>query len=294
MSKITDEERALLTEEEIAGMEEGEDFDEGTPDTEDAATTATADEPVKPGEEAIVINDDGDDDEQQEVPAKPDDTGEPPATAQDEPEQEPAARAPVRRGMALPDDFEQQVEAIGTAKDDLIAKFDEGDVDVREYQKALDDLNRKERELERLKDRVEYDQRTRQDHWVNVDVANFMRDHTEYAGNEVLWDLLDRKVRELQAKSDNEFDPQILSDAHEIIVKALPNAFSNAPAAATDKPKAVPKKTVPSLGSMPAANVDQPGDGKFDWLDRLFETDQVKAEQELAKLSEADQNEYLA
>lgn len=291
---ISDEDRALLTAEELAGMEEGTEFDEGQADdaidiTDDVNAAGT-----KPKQ-------DGDgDDEDDSKPAPNVDT--PPAAQEDEVEPvakpEPAAQATLY--TTLPDDYDERVTSIAAAKDDLYAKFDEGDLTNAEYAKQLDDLNKQERALERVKDQAEYDQRQRYHNWVNVTVRSFLDTHTEYASNDMLTNLLDQEVRKIQGAADNDTDPQILLDAHAKIAAAFPQIFSKqeAPSQQERKPAAPSiKPTVPTLARTPAANIDQPGESKFDWLDRLQEADPLKYERELEKLqrsNEAEFNEYMA
>ena len=305
MPKYTDEELSMLTDEEREGLDESQDFDEGQDQPEDKDGADTADE--KP----IVVkdeDDDGDDDK-----AKPDaddgddkakdtaaESDDDPAKAkQDDPaaDDTPAGEddaPPARRPTALaqlPEDYDDQVAKIGTDKEALVGKFDEGDITMSEYHKELDALNRKERELERLKDRVEYEVRAAATHWRDVVVAGFLDKHPEYQDNQMLLGLLDQEVRKQQVANEDQFNPDYLTNAHKHISAGLPQVFKQAKAEAKPK-REIPQ--VPSLANVPAADVDQPGDDKFAMLDRLADKDPVAYERALDKLSEAEREEYLA
>lgn len=304
---ISDEDRALLTEEELAGMQEGEDFDEGQEEGDGQDDQGNGDDADKGGQgddkSASGSNDDatqrqadqGGDDQGQEGQGGDDDDAA--GAGRDD-----GAPAPVSFETVLPDDFDDQVAAIKANKKELAKQFGEGDLDVETYQEKLDAENARERELERLQDRAEYDLRQRRQTWVNVHVAGFMREHPEYK-TPVLQGALDLEVRKLQASGNyiNDTDPQILIDAHEQIAAQLPGAFGQPaakPAQQDQKPAAPAKKpTVPTLANVPAANIDQPGAGEFDMLDRLLESDPLKYQNELDKLARtnpAKYEEYLA
>ena len=207
MPKYTDEELSMLTDEEREGLDESQDFDEGQDQPEDKDGADTADEkPIVVKDEddegdddkAKPDADDGDDEAKdtaakpEDDPAKADDPDKASAAADDPPAGEDDA-PPVRRPTALaqlPEDYDDQVAKIGTDKEALVGKFDEGDITMSEYHKELDALNRKERELERLKDRVEYEVRAAATHWRDVVVAGFLDKHPEYQDNQMLLGLL--------------------------------------------------------------------------------------------------------
>lgn len=297
---ISDEERALLTEEEIAGMEEGEDFDEGQEEGEGegepaaAAAAAPADDAA--AQAAAQAEADA---AAAEAAAKPAGEGNEGQDDQGTPTREP--KQPVNFQPELPADYDDQVKRIADAKKTLFEQFDEGDISNAEYATKLDELGKEERELERLRDRVEDATRARYETWVNVHVGGFLAQHPEYQTNPMLMGVLDNEVKRLQSQAEIDTDPQILVDAHAAISKAFPGVFGEAkPAPAgqqeAKKPATPPaaKPTVPTLANVPASNIDQPGEGRFSYLDRLSETDPLRFEAELAKLSPADQNEYLA
>lgn len=299
---ISDEERALLTDEELAGMMEGQEFDEGQPEPEAGAQTQT---------EGAQTNTDDDDDDDQDG-KKPDADDEQAAAdaaaadaqaqgrddgAQEEQQQQPVA--PTQTYTQLPDDFEQQVSNIEAAKNELYTKFDEGDLTTADYAKQLDELNKQERALERLRDRAEYDQQQRWSNWANVTVAGFLSNHPEYSGNDMLMGLLDQEVRKLQQQSDTFDNPQYLADAHAKISGAFPQIFGASTTDSQDKKADPPAKprTVPTLAGVPAASIDQPGDNKFAQLDDLAVKNPLKYEAELERMRSTNPalyDEYMA
>lgn len=298
---ISDEERALLTDEEIAGMEEGEDFDEGQEEGEDDTTAAAAAAPADDAAAQPAAQAEADAAAAAAAADKPADD------ANDKPAGEAEQGTPTREtGKSvnfqpeLPADYDDQVTRIANEKKTLFEQFDEGDISNAEYASKLDELGKQERELERLRDRVEDATRSRYETWVNVHVGGFLAQHPEYQTNPMLMGVLDNEVKRLQSQAEIDTDPQILIDAHAAISKSFPGVFGEAkpaPAAQQEAKKPTPpaaKPTVPTLANVPAANIDQPGEGKFSYLDRLSETDPLRFEAELAKLSPADQNEYLA
>ena len=66
------------------------------------------------------------------------------------------------------------------------------------------------------------------------------------------------------------------------------------PAQSGAKPDPRKPKVVPNIGSLPAAQANDTDDGKFAYLDRLADSDPLKYEATLAKLSDADREAYLS
>lgn len=309
----------LLTDEERAGMEEGEDFDEsdGADDDEDdaagnegskGATGAADDDAGKQDGE------NGDDDTAgtttddaaataaaAAAAAAPADDGKGNDGAADTASAEDIAFAsvPAVPVSKLPDDFGDKVKAVDSGKAELATKLNEGDIDMVEYHAELDKLNKQERELERTKDRVESNEQRRYETWTNIHVIGYMKQHSEYSNNEMLTGLLDQEVRKLQAsgKFDSDTDPQILIEAHKKISTAFPGTFKEpdpkAKTGKTNEPgKPTPRNTAPSLAKVPASNVDEPGEGEFSSLDRLLETDSLAWERACERLSRSDPAKY--
>lgn len=302
---ISDEDRALLTEEELAGMMEGEGFDEGQPEPEPGAQNGN--QPAGDNEDDDQDGKNPDDDDEQAAAdaaaaaaaqAQGRDDGA--QEEQQQAQQQPAA--PAQTYTQLPDDFDQQVSSIEAAKNDLYTKFDEGDLTTAEYAKQLDELNKQERALERLRDRAEYDQQQRWNNWANVTVAGFLNSNPQYQGNDMLLGLLDQEVRKLQQQSDTFDNPQFLADAHAKISEAFPQIFGastqEGQGKKADTPATAAKaRTVPTLAGVPAASIDQPGENKFAQLDDLATKDPLKYEAELERMRSTNPalyDEYMA
>lgn len=307
----SEDELAMLTDDERASIAEDEQAEEAVDtETADTAQAEQAAEEQSAEPEATATEQAGDEEEPPEVAdgeteeAAADGTSEAETndgTAENEPQEAEAEQQPTvaPNTAKLPDDYDTQVEQVATDKNALVEQFDEGDMSMADYHKQLDTLNRKERELERVADRVEYETKLAEDHWVNGTVRTFLSDHAQYNDNPVLLGLLDTEVRKLQMASDNPFDPVHLSMAHGEIKKALPQIFEQPtehpgtqPAKKPVKKRDIPE--VPSLANVPADDLGSVDDGKFASLDRLAQSDPIGFEQALAKMSDAERDEYLA
>lgn len=292
--KHTDEELAGLTEEERAGLLEGEDGDDqGTqPETDeakpdDAGTTTDTDDDAKP--------DDGEESPTRETEPNAETGG---TGTEDEPQRDDgkdAYNGPYLNATA-PDDAQAKLDDITARKDELIAKFDEGDIDVREYQRQLDGLYREERAIEQDQFKAQISTEMRQSAWVNQHVKGFLKDHKEYSENQALFGALDLEVRKLQAKADDPFDPAILEDAHKNLrdnALALLGVVDEKPATERAPAAAKQERVVPpTLGKLPAAQIEDTTNGRYAVLDRLADTDPLKYQDELAKMTEAELDAY--
>lgn len=314
--KITDEERALLTDAELAGLEEGEEFDEG--EGQDGAEAGATDADAGGKDAAAASGQEADDAGEGE--------GEGESTGQgnaDDAAAEAAAAAAATAAAAgdagkdaatddeldtftnvkplavakLPEDFDDKVKAIEDGKSELGTKLNEGEIDMVEYHAQLDKLNKQERELERVKDGVEASERQRYATWTGVHVNALFERHPEYRKNERLTGMLDQEVKKLQASDgySSDTDPKILIDAHKNLAEAFPGVFkAAAKAAAPAKKEPVKHASAPSLAKVPAADTDQPGEHEFSHLDSLLERDPSAYERELEKLARTNPAKYDA
>lgn len=319
--KYTEEELAELTEEEreaILAEDDGDDDDAGADTTDaDEAAAAAADDPAadKGGEDDDPDADpDADPDDDKKKGAKEDDPAgddDPNAGGDDDPDADQAA-AQQRPDSApplvadIPEDYDDQVKAVTDAKQKLIDDFDEGEITAREYHQQLEEQNRKERELERIKDRAEMASQMAEQQQVNDwkrTVSSFLNDHPQYKppadenDSNPLYYALDAEVRRIGG-ADPDMPPEdVLAEAHKRILKATGQQEAD-PAADKDPAprKPAPRKPVdapPNLGKVPAADVDDIQGGKYAKLDRLAETDPLAYEDALAQLPEAEQEHYL-
>lgn len=283
-----------LTAEEIAALQEDDGGDATTTDetTTDEGVNAdtTNEDPSSADDGTAAAADDG-------AAA----AAEPEPTAAAEPAAEPSAEAsaPAQQAPILvveaPADADAKLAKITEDKAALLTQFDDGDITTKEYQAQLDALNKQEREIERAVDRAtlaaEMEQQRQRNEWER-DVNAFLAANTQYKDNPRLYRALDQEVRDVanseEAKSMT--GAQIIAKAHANLAEAF--GFQ-APAAAKAAPKqAIPKPgVVPSLHNVPSAQVEDTSGGKFAALSRL---DGVALEEALAKMSQAERDQYLA
>lgn len=224
-----------------------------------------------------------------------------------EPEATPAS-APILVAEA-PADAEAKLSDIAIKKDELLTKFDDGDMTAKEYQRELDALNKQEREIELAVHKAslaaEMEQQRQKNEWIST-VNRFIVANPVYDPQKSprLYRALDAEVRDLAVKPEaaNWTGEQILAEAHKNLAAEFgfaaqkeaqddiaKNALKNA------KKHPIPKPDLPpTLAKVPAAQVSDTAGGKFAALDRLMTADPIKYEEALMKLSDAERAEYLA
>lgn len=279
-SKYTEEELAGLTDEERAVLEESHD------DPEEPLEEAYGDAPEseEPEEQEDQEGSDEDSVEEPEAEAQP--------TADDE------DVAPVYTAQQ-PSDVDTKLTELNAKKEELASKFDDGDITAKDYQKELDALNKQEREIEREVFKAQLAEEMRQQQQRNEwqrDVKEFLAEHQEYSKSKVLYGTLDNLVKEIARDPENAAlsGPEILAKAHAQVQEAIgilvpKTATEKAPVVATKQAKKLP----PTLGKLPAAESTEVAGGKFAVLDRLAETDPLRFERELSRLSDSDRERYL-
>lgn len=202
-----------------------------------------------------------------------------------------------------PADADAKLAAIGEKKGALLEQFDNGDITAKEYQSALDALNKEERTIESAVQKAQIAAEMRQQQEVNNwmgQVQTFTtKDHPEYSTSKVRWMALDAFVKEIGSDPANASmsGAQILAEAHKRVVEDLGEAQTKGKATTDGKQRplkgstAEPPKT---LAKVPAAESNTMEDGKWAALDRLAATDPVALEEKLMKLSEAERDAYLS
>src|SRR5690606_7261895 len=197
----------------------------------------------------------------------------------------------------VPEDAAEQLEAIAKQKEELVQKFDDGELTAKEYQLELDKLAKQEREIEQAQFKAKLAQEMAEQQARNawLQTGNqFLSEHAEYRQYPLRYKALDLAVRELAAQEENQglSGREILEKAHEQIVEQFGLARAD------EKPEGKKRrKTIeapPTLANVPAASATETEDGRWAKLDRLMETDPERYERELAKLSDADRDAYLA
>lgn len=281
---LTDEERAALEDDDTVEEGEGDESTDGDEGEGEGADTGDADA----GDDA------GDADA-----AAADDAG---AEAAESNTEQPAGQqtesAPILVAQA-PADADEKLSAIATAKEELLTKFDDGDITAREYQLELDKLSKQEREiewgLEKAKLAGEIEQQRQANEW-KATVDGFIAENSRYnpQTSPRMYQMLDMEVRavatsdEFKNRSDAAAGRAILQRAHENLAKEL--GFEIAKPAGKQKQAAPKPNLPPSLHSAPAADVNDTKGGKFAVLDRLSG---VELEAALAKMSESEVNAYM-
>lgn len=288
---LTEEERAALAEE-----------DEGTDPIEGNADDGKGDD--KDGE-----GQDGDNNADPEAKAD-DKAGEadPAKTGEGDPEdngddaKSGEAETVAQQGAPIlvvepPTDAETKLKEISTQKEELITKFDDGEITAKEYQQQLDALAKQERDIERAVERAqlaaEMEQQRLKNEWMAT-VNAFVDANPVYKDNPRLYRALDQEVRDVASSEEGKTmsGAKILAKAHENLTAAfnLPK-----PQMAQDaKPKAPKAEVPPSLHGVPAADANDVTGGKYAALDRLASTNPIAYEEALMKLPEEERNAYLA
>lgn len=216
---------------------------------------------------------------------------------------QPQKTAPQPRGVidaTLPEDYDARVKANAEAQDTLDQKYEDGDISFAEYRKQQRTLERESRELERLQDRAQLSEESRNkavlDHWTAV-INPFTKAHPELSASQEAMNEFDsllqvttRPVLEAggmpgQAEIDKAYRMWCVSTGH-----ALPAAQQTT----TTQQQKQPVKVPPTLGGLPSATQTGTEDGRWAQLDRLADTDPMAYEDALAKLSESDRDAYLS
>ncbi|MFN4169425.1 MAG: hypothetical protein ACK4HD_14055 [Pannonibacter phragmitetus] len=306
LAELTDEERAglaeLLSE---AEAEDGEEADEGYGDAEEADEESEAQD-----------GDEGDSDsedltgEDEEVPsaAADDESGE---TEADESEEE--APEPVRPAFVADPDIKDKISDIDKQLDELAAKFDEGDLTAKELRAQSRALEDQRQELREQIIRADVARDAAVQTW-RSHVGQFIAENPAYKPGTDAFAMLDDEVKRLQVRTENPFDPSLLKKAHQSLVakaRALlgqsgnddptPKADGKKRAEAETKkpgsrqPKSAIGEIPQTLAQVPASDTVEVDDGgKFGYLNRLADSDPLKYEMALARLSQAERDAYLA
>lgn len=201
-----------------------------------------------------------------------------------------------------------KLKEIEDAKAKLDTDVEDGEITMAEFRKKLDDLNKQEREAERVLDKQERDLERVQDKATNIadqernaskaewdkQCSDFLDEHKIYREDNALMQTLNSYVITIAKSEPKLTGPQILAKAHGIVSGAP--AEKPAPAKDGKKPPVVVKKPdlPPNLSTIPAAeSTDTDGDGRWAALDRLRDTDYDAYEAKIGSMSEADRDAYL-
>ena len=286
MSKLTEEELALLTEEERDGYLDDEDDDEGEEGNGDEGAGEGDDDPqddptLAVDDPATAAQADADDQEGDGAETKEDFTTQP----------KPLFNA------ELPADIQAQRTEIDEKEDALDKQFDEGDITFSEHKKALREINQQRNALDRAELKAELAAeayQTQIDNSWQASQTAFFSAHPEInTANDVQMTALDHLVRQ-ETKAVLDKGGVIGVPELERAYAKFKQAFNIADSSPKQQQKQVkpPKNGIvpPNLGTLPAATANDTDDGKFAALDRLEGT---AYEDALAKLTDAQRDEYL-
>lgn len=212
--------------------------------------------------------------------------------------EEPVARRP--RGIVeatLPEDFDDKVKANEEAMDANVKAYEDGDISFSEYQKKQRQLDRESRELDRIKDRAELASESSQqlmlENWrTNMDA--FLVQHPELAVSapkQAAFDHFLKEVTKPVLEANGMPGVREINKAYALWCEE----YNYTPAGGKPDPKQPRKEknVPPTLAGLPASDVNDTQDGRWAVLDRLAESDPLKFEAEMQKLSEADRDAYM-
>jgi len=314
MGALTDDERAALEEADAEEAGEIEAKEAEVDEAVDAAKKAITERDPETGK--FVAKDkakDGGDEFSGEPDKKAEAEAEPAkAAAEPEPEPEPETkpadwelanrpRKTVVPDWEAPEDVEAKLAEIGTKRDALAEKFDNGDITAKEYQADLVKLDDERLDIKLAVKQAEMAEDMRRGQWLNREVPAFLDANPAYRDNPTLHAMLDAQVRHLQVKAMDEggdaLDPAILVEAHKAIsvaIQSLTGVEAPKPEPKPAEPKTYPKRPPPppTLAKVPSADATET-DGAFASLDRLADANPQAFEDAMAKLPEAERERYL-
>ena len=284
---FSEEELAMLSDEERAALEEENDkFEDTKPEPEDKT-----EENDDAGEEKA-------EDESEEKSEEDDEAGDEGESGEAKDDSEkPAAKLPDNVVEAKGDPFIPQledtdVEGYEEKIQELAKLYEEGEMSLAEYTQKTGELAalKTAAELNRRNNEILAEQR-----WEADKAAFFALNPAFKEENDPdLYDALDAKLRRMAAAGelDGMSGPEALTAAAKAVIESrkafMPNEAETKP---DERPRPKPKKVdIPTgLGDVPAAQDNAAGKSKFAYLDDL---EGEALEEAVAKLSEADRIEY--
>lgn len=276
LAALTDEEREGLLDEDLL-----DDEPEGDEDDSDDAGKPAADAGADDADAAG--RDDG---------ANPDD-----GTADAQPEAE-ASNAPALIKSELPADLDAKLADIDKREDELSEKFEDGELTTAEYRAELRKLTGERGEIEKaqLKHSLaeDFNQAQLEANW-NRDCEQFLAKHPEVKASQLRMDAFDTVVRKITAETMTTGKAPGMADLQKAYAEWSEQlGIQSKPAAKDARQGKQSRELPPTLANVPAAEMQDTADGKWAQLDRLMDTDPLAYEAALAKMSEADQDAYLA
>ncbi|HEJ7283124.1 TPA: hypothetical protein SMF87_004576 [Serratia marcescens] len=310
-----------LTPEELAAMQEDDTIEtDDVPEDEPEKAPAEPDDAASAAASAAEETDGLTEEEraaaaeqQQAEQQAADDANKPPAQEEeqpgrddgapvDEPEAKQAPAVPLIRGEK-PADYDQQMAALDAREDALVEKFEDGDITTREYNAEIRKINDERGDLKWQSQKAELAAETSQAQaeaqWYGaVDV--FFQAHPEIQANQTRLDAFDSIVRKVTAETMAAGKVPGAADLAKAY-KQWAEDLGIQPAAKEDKPEnkgqqqqqqAKPRNVPPTLAKVPAADATDVENSKFASLDRLADSDPLKYQEAIDRMSPAERDAY--
>lgn len=315
MAEYTEEELALLTDEERAGLASSDDVEKEGDDDTDGDENEAGDED-QGGDDSSEGDDDGDDDDDDSDgdDEASDDAGDEQADDDDDDADDDDEPAPAPASDRLdPAKVAARLDEIDAEGNALEEKLDNGDISTKEFRAALDKLNADKATLSNALAQQEAQEKALVDAWYK-DVNRFLAKNPELNANETRLRSFDAVVHRVtgDAQYANLSNRKQLEKARDIwrdemgfSEQAKPDDTKDAGKAkakakddgkpAKQKRRSAPPELPPTLHNVPAADVNDADDGKYSYLDALLNAGRnIEYEDALGKLSEAEQQDYLS
>lgn len=295
---MTEEELALLTEEERAGLEE--EHDDELPEDDDTDTGGETDD-----DQQDAGKDDEPNPDDQQQPGRDDGKDDQPNPDDDQGEEDSARPLPLLKVDAV-EDAEAKLADIDKREDEISQKFEDGDLTTAEYRAELRKLEKERGAIERQQLEADFAEKHNQaqiDAMWQANVQTFLEGHPEIAKNELRWSSFDTVVRKVTAETMQAGKNPGMADLKKAYKQwaedlGLPTEQSKADDKSGKEParkqERQQREIPPSLAKVPAADINDTDDGRWASLDRLMDSDPLGFEKAFGKLSEADQEAYLA
>lgn len=194
----------------------------------------------------------------------------------------------------LPDDIDARMASIKEQKKALSAKFDEGEITVSEYDEQRDTLDDQYQDLREARFKAALAQEAIKSQEVNTweqSCNEFLAKHPDIAGDELKYNSFDVAVRMTTSDPAN-----AKLSANEMLDKAFARWSSTFGAPVQQEPVKQDKQKpiVPNIGGLPAADTTETDTNRFAALDGLIDSDPLRYQEELFKLSPSERAAYLA
>ena len=297
----SEDDLALLTDEERAGLaEDGADDGDGDEGADDGDDDSGDDDGDGADDNASAEDADEGDDANAGDGQEGRDDG---ATEDDDDDGDDDAARPQPSGERVNvGETQSRLDAITTEKTELMEKLDDGEITTKEFTAAVDKLNDEKNQLSNALARQQDADNAVTTAWYK-DVEKFLAKNPDISANKTRLQSFDTVVREITADPANaqlsnrkQLELARTTWRAEMGIAEPANAAKEGEAPKPAPKPAKPKPALPpTLHNVPAADVNDAADGKYSYLDALLNAGKtIEYEDALAKLSDADQDDYLS